>query len=221
MGEPEPIKPIPISKLRNGTKKANEQTIKIATWNIKRGLLKRELEIIELIESEKIDLLFLTETDIVLESESEYKIKGFNTFFPARENNTDQIRIIALLRTSLEENIKIKNEIMCEEFPSIWFEQSEANKANTYFAGFYRQWSYKGVKSESLQIRQIKIFANQIDIVSRITNKIIIIGDANLDSTTWNNENFLNKKIAVPLKNSLEQNGMLNDDSIGNTYFCV
>ena len=117
MGEPEPIKPIPISKLRHGTKKANEQTIKIATWNIKRGLLKRELEIIELIESEKIDLLFLTETDIVLESESEYKIKGFYTFFPARENNTDQIRIIALLRTSLDENIKIKNEIISRNFP--------------------------------------------------------------------------------------------------------
>ena len=95
---------------------------------------------------------------------------------------------------------------------------AESNKANTYFAGFYRQWSYKGVKSESLQIGQRKIFANQIDIVSRITNKIIIIEDANLDSTTWNNKNVLNKKIAVPLKNSLEQNGILNEDSIGNTY---
>ena len=42
-----------------------DQHIKIATWTIKRGLIKRGLEINELLDQEKIDLLFLTETDLI------------------------------------------------------------------------------------------------------------------------------------------------------------
>ena len=47
-------------------KKNKDQIIKIATWNIKRGLLKRELEIHELIEKEKNYFLYLTETDVTI-----------------------------------------------------------------------------------------------------------------------------------------------------------
>ena len=38
-------------------------TLNCATWNIKRGLVLREFEIKEILEKEKIDILFLTETD--------------------------------------------------------------------------------------------------------------------------------------------------------------
>ena len=100
----------------------------------------------------EIDLLFLTETDIVLDSETDFKIKDFNTYFPTRENKSDQIRIIALLRKSLEDTIKVKNVFMSKEFPSIWFEMSEIIKAHTFIAGFYRQWSWKGIKYSGTQL---------------------------------------------------------------------
>ena len=35
----------------------------IATWNIRRGLVVRELELKNLLKEEKIDVIFLTETD--------------------------------------------------------------------------------------------------------------------------------------------------------------
>ena len=37
--------------------------LRIATWNVKRGLIKRELEIKDLLKRENLHVLFLTETD--------------------------------------------------------------------------------------------------------------------------------------------------------------
>ena len=54
--------------------------------------------------------------------------------------------------------------------------------------------------------------------MAKKSRKLIITGDANLDSSKWNDEKFLYKSIASPLRNCLEQNGIKNDDSIGNTY---
>ena len=105
-------------------------------------IIKRELEISELIKEENIDLLFLTETDCHIDTECEYKISGFNTVLPLRDNQTDQIRIIALVRSSLANTVKVKSEFMSKTFPSIWFMISELNKESTYIAGFYRQWNY-------------------------------------------------------------------------------
>ena len=34
-----------------------------ATWNVKRGLVKRELEISHQLKAENVDIIFLTETD--------------------------------------------------------------------------------------------------------------------------------------------------------------
>ena len=51
-----------------------ELILNICTWNIKRGLLKRELDIKDLLQKENIDILFLTETDIIIEEEEDYKI---------------------------------------------------------------------------------------------------------------------------------------------------
>ena len=55
-------------------------------WNIKRGLIKREHEIIELIKSQNLDLLFLVETDsTMIMEEKDYKIKAYHTVFPVRK----------------------------------------------------------------------------------------------------------------------------------------
>ena len=44
----------------------------------KKGLVKRELELINLLNSEDIDIIFLTETDTkALCKESDYKIPGY------------------------------------------------------------------------------------------------------------------------------------------------
>ena len=62
--------------------------------------------LIKLINKEDLDILFLTETDVRLNNEEDFKLCGFNTIFHKRENNEEKIRLIALVKTSLEPNIK-------------------------------------------------------------------------------------------------------------------
>jgi hypothetical protein len=55
-------------------------------WNVKAGLGKRELEIRNLLKTEKIDILFLNETDSVnIHKESDYNIEGFSTILQKRK----------------------------------------------------------------------------------------------------------------------------------------
>ena len=64
---------------------------------------------------------------------------------------------------------------MTPEFPSIWLQSKNANGKTTLIAGFYREWSQNGKDSEDDQI-----FVKQIEAGSNITNRVLILGDANL-----------------------------------------
>ena len=63
-----------------------EHSFFLRCWNIRRGLVKREHEITELLTSQKLDILFLVETDTkMIMEEKDYKIFGYRTFLPLRE----------------------------------------------------------------------------------------------------------------------------------------
>ena len=73
----------------------SEYQLVCATWNIKRGLIKREAELVDLINKEKVDIKLLTETDTKqLSKEDDFRIPGFTTHFHTRKNNTDTLRQI-------------------------------------------------------------------------------------------------------------------------------
>ena len=67
-------------------------------WNIRRGLVKRELEIVNLIADQKLDVLFLVETDTnQIMEEKDYKLKGFKTVFPLRSEADQTTHMICLI----------------------------------------------------------------------------------------------------------------------------
>ena len=64
---------------KNRTHNPKNVVLKCATWNVKRGIVKRELEITHLLNSENIDIIFLTETDTKqMACETDYTIKAWN-----------------------------------------------------------------------------------------------------------------------------------------------
>ena len=67
--------------------------INIGTWNVQRGLLKREKEITDLLISEELDVMFLTETDAKKENIQGYKIKGYDTHLQSVITDGDLVRI--------------------------------------------------------------------------------------------------------------------------------
>ena len=83
----------------------------LATWNIRRGLIVRELELKNMLEEEKIDVIFITETDTRdLENENSYQVEGYKTFLPKRNMPNSKIRIISLVKIKLLPRIKLRSD---------------------------------------------------------------------------------------------------------------
>jgi len=84
-----------------------EQQLEICSLNIRRGLLKRELELKNMLNSEKLDIMFLVETDTkMIKGKDNYKIDGYETIIQKTDTNTEKIRIIAYYHFNLATELK-------------------------------------------------------------------------------------------------------------------
>ena len=107
-------------KPESGPVTAKQLQLNICCWNIRRGLAKREIEIVNLLESQKIDVLFLVETDTnIITEENDFKIKGYSTVFPTKKEDDCKTRRICLVSEKLLK-IKIRYDLMDPTFPTIW-----------------------------------------------------------------------------------------------------
>ena len=101
----------------------NKNVLKCSTWNIRRGLITRDLELRKLLKNENIDVMFLTETDTkAIPSEDKYQIQGYKTVFQERKSAQSKLRIIWLVKNLLAQKMKVRKDLMSGEFPSIWIE---------------------------------------------------------------------------------------------------
>ena len=74
------------------------QVLKIGCWNIRRGLIKRELELCVILKTEKINIKILTETDSnMIKTKDDYRIEGYETVIQLRKDDIDKTRIITNL----------------------------------------------------------------------------------------------------------------------------
>jgi exonuclease III len=201
----------------SGNRGTHRKEKTIGTWNIRRGLIKRENEIVEILTSQNIDVLFLTETDTKRSDAEKFVIKGFNTVMQRVSEEEDIVRVIALIRENTGLEIKTRSDLMSDSFPSVWLEIKEENKSSTLLGGFYRQWTNNGIRSSKVQVDEIQVFCNQIDSACTPRSKAIIMGDANLCSQKWQNKDFDKKNISQPLIQCLEKNGLKIQD-VGTTY---
>ena len=171
----------------------------------------------EILTSQNIDVLFLTETDTKRSDAEKFVIKGFNTVVQRVSEEEDIVRVIALIRENTGLEIKTRSDLMSDSFPSVWLEIKEENKSSTLLGGFYRQWTNNGIRSSKVQVDEIQVFCNQIDSACTPRSKAIIMGDANLCSQKWQNKDFDKKNISQPLIQCLEKNGLKIQD-VGTTY---
>ena len=166
-------------------------------------MVTRETEIINLLETESIDILFLTETDTKnLKKEDDYKIKGYSTIFHKRKDENSNLRLLCLIKTDSMKNIIVRNDLMTDTFPSIWLEFKQNLGENLLISGFYREWARDSDKSMEGQISRMKIFTKQIEQASEKNKRknIIILGDANLDINKWNDPTFLFKSVSTNIR---------------------
>ena len=139
MGEPGSLDPIPNVKTSSFAKKAQ---IKVCSWNIRRGLILREQELKSIIQLNKLNIIFLVETDTsAVNSESDYKIEGFRTIIQNKKEQTAPTRIVGLIDETLSNRILIRHDLTSNDFPSLWIEIENERGPNTICGGFYREWA--------------------------------------------------------------------------------
>ena len=89
-------------------------------------------------------------------------------------------------------------------------ELKNQNQKPTLVAGYYREWTRNGDNSKKSKIETMEKFAEQIERACEKSFHLVILGDANLCSNKWNEDEFVNKNVATILKNVLEQEGLVN-----------
>ena len=199
-------------------KQSVQQLTRIGCWNIRRGLVKRELELKLMLHEEKISIMFLTETDTkAIKSSEDYKIKGYETILQKRLEDNETIRVVCLVKVDMKDQIRLREDLMSPDFPSIWLEMTRNNEKGCIISGFYREWTRNGIRSEEEQLKSMEVFTKQMEQASMENKNMILMGDANICTLKWDEDNFRQKNIAMEIKSSLAQCGLLNMD-IGNTY---
>ena len=180
--------------------------------------MTRENELVDLLKTEEIDVIFITETDVRRGNVSSYKIAGFTTQLQTCNSDEDQVRVVALVKEDLCLNLKLREDLMNTAFPSIWLEIQDTFKSPTLIGGFYRQWSNGTKLTIPEQVEEIEIFCDQICRANSQTNcKLVITGDANLCADSWEEDDYDRKSTSQPLLRCLELNG-IQVQKVGATY---
>jgi hypothetical protein len=178
-----------------GTPAAEKSILRIVAWNIKRGFIRKEAEIKDLAESENIDIISLSETDLVFLSEPP-AFEGFKTISTLRSGPLQKVRLLTLVKESLSSQVTVRTDLMSDKFPSVWLEIN-----GFLVCSFYREWV-------DHQDEKMDIFLRQIHTASSSKKSLLIMGDCNLDQQKWDNPKYDHFKLSEQLRTGLAQDGL-------------
>ena len=124
-------------------KKKNE--LKFCSWNIRKGLVIREQELIHIVSVNSIDIIFLVETDTEsVNEEKDYKIQGFKTLVQNKKSSTTPTRIICLISEKLRNSSIIRMDLTAKGFPSLWVEiENQTGKKHNHRGILQRMGSWR------------------------------------------------------------------------------
>ena len=124
-----------LQKRKKSTSTQNKFTI--GCWNIRRGLVRREKELEEILRREAVDVMFLVETDTssINEEEKDYAIAGYRTILPKLDETDNKVGILGLIKEEHSSKIKVRSDLMSEDFPSIWLEAERKNRRSLVIGG--------------------------------------------------------------------------------------
>lgn len=215
----------PINKDKNGREnggekeeRKNDNQIRIGCWNIRRGLIRREEELKELLRKENLDIMFLVETDTrSIKEEKDYKIGEYKTVLPKQKDTETNIRIIGLIAEKISTRVKVRTDLMSEDFPSIWLELEREKRKKLIIGGFYREWRKDNDSSQEAQLDRIKILTKQMAEATKSNSPTIVMGDANLCMEKWEEEDYPYRNLSSEVIGTLARCGM-EAANIGTTY---
>ena len=83
-----------------------------------------------LMKKENLEVTFMVETDsISIKKPEDYQIEGYKTVLPLGGTN-EKVRVMGMIKNQLCIEMKVREDLMSTEFPSIWIEIERKNVKN-------------------------------------------------------------------------------------------
>ena len=113
--------------------------------------------------------------------------------------------------------MKIRNDLMSENFPSIRLESERENRGNLIIGGFYREWTRHKENSNEAQMKNLSVLTQQIAEATRTLKTTILLGEANLCMYKCEEAIYPHKELGNEIISTLGQSGM-KINVLGTTY---
>ena len=184
-----------LEKVQKKTKnKDKTKNLKIASLNIRHSFGSNRSQILLAAETEEIDILILTETDMEdIDEKNPPTLDGYTTLTPLKKTK-NKTRILTFVKPELK--MKKRTDLMNEEVSSIWLEiESDSERETTaLIGGLYREFDdlseNANRKSIPSQTERFQVFLKQMEKAALEDRKMLItMGDWNLNRNKWNEEN--------------------------------
>ena len=148
--------------------------LRMASWNICRGLHAKEQEITAILVQNKLDILHLQETDIEGWSSSTFCIPGFITFTHEGEKK----RAVTLLRNTLGGSVTQRTDL-AQGRPEVWLEFLSSKGKKVIVGNIYREHGrgQKGTTNKGLTSE----LADVLQSLAEEGWRLVIAGDFNMD----------------------------------------
>ena len=202
----------------------NGRSLNISAWNCRRGLLDKDneateklLEIEQYIEENKLHALCIIESDLHSATSrvkrnnpantetihARLRIEGFSIILPDTWDSHGQARIMLYIKEDVRYEI-IRNPRDCNDLPSISCKLG-IGKEKVFVNFFYREWTsmVSGLGDTLSQKERLKRQISLWNNLSQNNENTMILGDANVCATSWNDENFGQKELSSMIQNYL------------------
>ena len=215
------LQPNKIQKIINGNRRS--QGYKLAVWNCGRGLVQEDFsiklnEIKKFVESKKPHCFAIIESDFFSpqsdanrarkyttnEINENLKIDGYKIEFPKTWNIHGQARLICYVSEEIKYTRKYFDQTF-DHIPSITLEIGLGRATKTIVHYYYREWKngVTGESSPASQLADLRLHINQWEELVNTGRNFVSLGDANLCSMSWNEDNFQHKNMSEEVQRFL------------------
>ena len=185
--DPEQSKSIKGSVIKNN-ESDSAKSIRVASLNINRGLIKKENELKYTIQENNIDIIGVSEVDLMdFDEKKPFKIEGFNTFFPLKRPGSNKKRLLCFVKDNLD--ITQRSDLMSNTISSVWLELKTKSQ-KILICTIYREWDNldgNGPLDTGQHTENLITLQSQIEIAIK-EGLVIVIGDMNIDLKKWESQ---------------------------------
>jgi hypothetical protein len=185
--DPEQSKSIKGSVIKNN-EPDSAKSIRVASLNINRGLIKKENELKYTIQENNIDIIGVSEVDLMdFDEKKPFKIEGFNTFFPLKRPGSNKKRLLCFVKDNLD--ITQRSDLMSNTISSVWLELKTKSQ-KILICTIYREWDNldgNGPLDTGQHTENLRTLQSQIEIAIK-EGLVIVIGDMNIDLKKWESQ---------------------------------